>query len=135
MAYDDKGREVLDPTPVALPVGWKRPESLQELVQRMVREHVSRVAAAEGEESFDEADDFEVEDDLVEPPTAHELRELEGLARWNEQEQTKAIEEETVKRFSKRSSDPAKPDPASAAGSGSGTRVDSPEASRHSTNT
>lgn len=50
-----------------------RPPSIQELVQRYVREAMSPAAEAEGMESFDEADDFEEEDPDVVPLTHHEV--------------------------------------------------------------
>lgn len=62
----DDGCEILDDTPVALPVRFKRPESLVAQVQRLVAGEMSRLAEQAGYESFDEADDFDVgdEDDL-----------------------------------------------------------------------
>jgi len=63
MALNDKGHEVLDPTPMALPIGATRPESLQDQIARMVRSQFMLQRQAEGFESPDEADDFDVEDD------------------------------------------------------------------------
>ena len=57
------GHEVPDPTPKALPVGFKRPETLAEQVQRLVRTSVSEHAAAHGMETFEEAEDFDTEDE------------------------------------------------------------------------
>ena len=62
-----------------------RPPTIQELVQRYVRESVSRQAVADGMESFDEADDFEEDDPDVIPMTHHEVAaltddELRGVA-------------------------------------------------------
>lgn len=58
------GHEVPDPTPLALPVGFKTPESLTEQIQRLVRGAISQEAAERGEETFEEADDFDVDDEL-----------------------------------------------------------------------
>lgn len=71
--YDEFGREIPDPTPISLPYPFKRPEPLVEIIRRSIREEMSRHAAAEGEETFDEADDFEVDEepDLFSP---YELR-------------------------------------------------------------
>lgn len=70
------GKEYLDPTPVAVPVGFGRPESLQETIRRLVRTEVSRGASQAGFESFEEANDFDVDDD--EFVTSHELRAMEN---------------------------------------------------------
>ena len=72
--HDEYGREIPDPTPRALPVGLKRPETLAEQIQRMVRTHVSDAAAQTGQETFQEADDFETGDDEDdEPSTPYEM--------------------------------------------------------------
>lgn len=68
---DKNGHEILDQTPLSLPVGFKRPETLAEQVQRLVRTSVSREAAAAGAETFEEAEDFDV-DDEVDPTSPYE---------------------------------------------------------------
>lgn len=70
-ALDENGHEVGDPTPIAMPAGFKRPETLAEQVQRLVRTTISTEAAAQGDETFDEADDFDV-DDEVDPSSPYE---------------------------------------------------------------
>lgn len=84
---DEHGREVLDPTPVAPPVGYKRSPSMVDHIRNMVKSEMLRQAAESADmESFEDADDFEVDDDpdpyapyeaefeppapLVEPPEA-----------------------------------------------------------------
>lgn len=81
MKYDSQGRELPDPTPVALPAGRRLPESLESMLARMVRGHVSQLAEREGLETFEEANDFEIESD-DEPLTAYEQQDmkLEALA-------------------------------------------------------
>jgi len=65
--------EKLDPTPVALPVGMKKPESIAEMVQRLVRSsELRRYAESKGAETFEEAEDFDVGDD-IDPSTPYEL--------------------------------------------------------------
>lgn len=59
---DKYGREIADPRPVAVPSGLQRPLSLKEQVQRLMREELSTQAMMQGRESFEEADDFDVED-------------------------------------------------------------------------
>lgn len=70
--HDEHGREIVDDRPVEMPLGFKRPESLTEQIQRLVRGHLSRVAEQAGFESFEEAEDFDVEDDDIEPRTPFE---------------------------------------------------------------
>lgn len=66
---DELGREVLDPTPVAPPVGYKKQPSMVEVVRDMVRsERLKLEAEAAGYESFEEADDFDVADAEGEMP-------------------------------------------------------------------
>lgn len=72
MPLNEKGHEVLDATPVARPVGWSRPESLQEQIRRFVRNELSQHAAAQGHETWEEAEDFEVGDDY-DPRSPYEL--------------------------------------------------------------
>lgn len=69
---DERGRELLDPRPVAPPVGFKRQPSMVEHIRALVRSEALRQAAeAEGAESFEEADDFDVGEDY-EPRTEYE---------------------------------------------------------------
>ena len=56
------GQERADPIPVEMPIGGGRPDTLAELIQKYVREAVSSQAEAEGKETFEEANDFDVED-------------------------------------------------------------------------
>lgn len=57
------GREYLDPTPIAPPIGYTRTKSLAEQIRDMVRsENLRQLAEAAGHESFEEADDFDMPD-------------------------------------------------------------------------
>lgn len=59
---NDKGQEVLDPTPVAIPVrALRRPSTLDEIRQYIGL--VNREAEQAGQETFEESDDFDVGDD------------------------------------------------------------------------
>lgn len=61
--YNERGEEILHDAPLALPVGFKRPQSLQERMKYLLRnELVQRELDAHGVESFDEADDFNVDE-------------------------------------------------------------------------
>lgn len=69
---DADGHEVPDPTPLTLPAGFKRPETLADQVQRLVRTHLSRIAAESGAETFEESEDFDVGDEQDDPRTPYE---------------------------------------------------------------
>lgn len=66
MALDKNGfYELLDPTPMAIPVGYKQPETLADQIRRMVRsERLAQEVEAAGFETWEEADDFDVDDDF-----------------------------------------------------------------------
>lgn len=69
---DEHGREIPDPTPIAPPLGYKKQPSLAEQIRAMVRSEALRQAAeAAGAESFEEAEDFDVDEDM-EPHTPYE---------------------------------------------------------------
>lgn len=60
---NEKGQEVPDPTPVELPIGYKHPKTLDERIMAMVRNELSSLAEKQGFESWEEANDFDMEDD------------------------------------------------------------------------
>lgn len=65
-----------DQTPVEMPLGYEEPESLQEMVARMVRS----LHDEKGEQEFDTIDDcedFDVMDDDIQPPSNHEYTEMQ----------------------------------------------------------
>lgn len=66
------GREIPSNVPVAIPTKFKRPETIAEQVKRMVASQLSIAASQQGHESFEEADDFDVDDD-VEIKSKYEL--------------------------------------------------------------
>lgn len=68
---DEFGREVPDPKPMAMPSGFRRPETLQEQVARLVRSRLSEIALEQGAESFEESEDFDVDDEF-DPNTPYE---------------------------------------------------------------
>lgn len=64
------GREILDPTPIAVPIGFKQPPTLAEQVRRLVGHY--RTIEDAGFETPEEADDFAVGDDY-DPSSPWEL--------------------------------------------------------------
>lgn len=67
------GHEMLNGTPVAPPIGYKKQPSMFENIRNMVRsERLAQEAEALGAETFEEADDHEIGDDY-EPSTPYEM--------------------------------------------------------------
>lgn len=60
--YNEKGQEIPDQTPIELTIGQKRPETLQQMIARMVHVY-SMNAVKSGIESFEDADDFDTEEE------------------------------------------------------------------------
>lgn len=73
------GHEVPDPTPMEPAIGFKREPTLHEKMREMIRgELLARQAIAAGQETFEEADDFDTgEDDVARSPFEVE-QEFEG---------------------------------------------------------
>lgn len=70
---NEKGQEIPDPTPIAIPAGITRPPTLQETIQRFIRnDAIRRHLETQGIETFEEADDFDVPDNL-DPSSPYEL--------------------------------------------------------------
>lgn len=69
MAYlNESGQEVLDPTPISIPVPFTRPEPLHQRIRRMIL--LAQREAGEGYETEEEANDFDVPDDPNPDPTS-----------------------------------------------------------------
>lgn len=70
---DDMGREVPDPTSLGVSVRVKRIINDTDRMREIIRsEELRRLAMAEGQETFEEADDFDVEDEY-DPTSPYEL--------------------------------------------------------------
>lgn len=73
---NERGQEIPDPTPVAPPVGFVRQKSLAEQIREMVRsERLRQEVEAQGYETFEEADDFDVDEDDPLPFTPYQVPE------------------------------------------------------------
>lgn len=70
---NERGREVLDSKPMALPLRFSRPPSLQEQIKALVRTELSRSAQDAGYETWEESDDFDIPDDPIDPHSPWEL--------------------------------------------------------------
>lgn len=75
VAYDSFGREVLDPTPLEMPLHFSRPPTIQETIRQVMRsERFAQDISAAGYDTPEEADDFfdENDDDYSDQPTSYE---------------------------------------------------------------
>lgn len=104
--HNSEGEEILDPTPMQPPLGYKKQPSLHEQIRAaVIASKLDEMYALE--ETEEEADDFNVEDDF-EPSSPHEndhvpsLAELKATAKaLNEQIYKAALEEEAAKTASR----------------------------------
>lgn len=69
------GKEITDQTPVEVTPDRVRPLTLREEMRRFIAQEVSMTAQQHGEETFEEADDFEIDDD-EDFTTGYTLQEL-----------------------------------------------------------
>lgn len=69
---DEQGREIVDSTPMAPPVGYNKQPHIWDQVRNLVRSEALRQAAeAAGADTFEEADDFDIGEDY-DPISPHE---------------------------------------------------------------
>jgi len=66
------GMEHPDSVPNSPPVGFDTGPTLADQVRRMVSIELSRAAADAGYETFEESDDFDIDDDPIDPRTPYE---------------------------------------------------------------
>lgn len=66
------GQEVPDPTIVDPPLGYVAQPDLMELMRRMIRTELSQAIDESEVETFDEADDFDIDDDPVDISSPYE---------------------------------------------------------------
>ena len=70
---NDGGKEVVSSKPCNMAIPMQRSESLHEQVKRMVQTELSSAVSNAGFESFEEANDFDISDDPVDPTTPFEV--------------------------------------------------------------
>lgn len=66
------GKEYVSSRPVEAPIGLRVPRSTVEVMRDMIRREMSAAAETSGFETWEEADDFDVEDDPMDPHTPYE---------------------------------------------------------------
>lgn len=81
---DEKGWEIPDQTPVAIPVRIQRYE--RDHIREIIRQELSRQAEDDGFETWEDADDFDVGDDF-DPysPYEEEFDPSTGASLWDNQ--------------------------------------------------
>lgn len=90
------GAEIPDSTPMAPPVGWFKQPSMVDHIREMVRgEHLRMAAEKAGAETFEEADDFDIPDDIY-PASAHEVGDLEPVSFLKERKSVSEREAEAA---------------------------------------
>ena len=60
VGINKSGEEVMDPKPMAIPTGFKKPLSIHAEMKQFIRSEVSNAAQAAQLETFEEADDFDI---------------------------------------------------------------------------
>lgn len=70
------GREVLNPLPMAPPVGYRPEPTIQELVHQMILRHHAGLAEDEEVDTIEDAEDFDIPDEL-EPMSMYEVEMVE----------------------------------------------------------
>ena len=67
------GKEYGDPLPMAPPVGYQQPPDLMQMIKSMIQsERFAQEVDAQGFDTPEEADDFDIEDDPSDPLTPYE---------------------------------------------------------------
>lgn len=68
--------EILDHTPIEISAEQSAPLSLKDEMRRFISDEISRVAESQDEETFEESDDFDLDDDDL-PESPYELTEMQ----------------------------------------------------------
>lgn len=111
---DAYGREVLDPTPLAPPVGYQDPPTIEQMIRSFIHnERIQAEIAAQGFETEEEANDFGVPDD-IDPFSEHEYSEEEEAF---VQEQIRAFREAKARPAPQAQPEPESPSEAAPAAS------------------
>lgn len=68
--FDKNGNFKMDPTPIAPPIGYKRHPTMVELIRDMIAKN--NITQGTGAETFEESEDFDVDDDGEQLRSPHE---------------------------------------------------------------
>lgn len=84
--HNENWQEVLDQTPVEIPLRLLRAQNHTNRIRDIIRQELSRQAQNEGFETWDEANDFSIEDDDWEndgSPYEEEFDPITGESKWD----------------------------------------------------
>lgn len=74
----DRRHEIPDQTPVELPIGYKAPETLEHMIQRLItNQELRRVQESAGDETFEESDDFDCDDEEPELTSSYQMNDMQ----------------------------------------------------------
>lgn len=76
--YNEKHEEIPDNTPVEMPIGYERPESLESMIARMVKTASIQAKKTGQFDTDEEADDFETGEE--EPVSPYQFTDMEEEA-------------------------------------------------------
>lgn len=100
--HNEKGEEILNPTPMQPPVGYRAQPSLIETIREQIRQHHLLLADTEID-TEEEADDFDVPDDDF-PPDPETKWENDNIPSLRETRQRLALLEEEERNYITQSS-------------------------------
>lgn len=103
---DDLGREIPDPRPMDPPIGYKKQQSMFEIIREATAREIALYAANREPESFEESDDFDIPDDPLDP---HSQWENEFDPPWSEVKA--AVEQVRAEKAAKEAEKPLKEAP------------------------
>lgn len=109
------GREVLNPVPMAPPVGFKEEDSMMEVMEKMIKRHLHGLRDEDELDSVEDALDFDVPDDLdiVSPYDVEMMEEFPAMpppkSEEEEVEEEKGVAPEPPKK--KKAAKPVPPPP------------------------
>lgn len=70
---DEQGREIPDPRPLEVPIGYKKPETLADQIRRLIRsQQLADLANSQDMDTFEESEDFEIDDEMFDPSSPYE---------------------------------------------------------------
>lgn len=76
---DENGKERLNPRPKTIPSDLQKPLNLEQRIRKLMRAELSRQAEAQGHESWEEANDFDVSEENDAPDSRYTLMDDEIL--------------------------------------------------------
>lgn len=74
--FDSQGRERPNPQPVEIPLHMRREVSIDEKMKQIIRTQMSIEAARNQQETFEEANDFDIDDDDEDILTPYEVMDM-----------------------------------------------------------